>query len=412
MVRAHRRGLRMVEIPGAYVRRGDKTLDRARASGLGPLLRQAPVLPEPPSARPTLEGAPRDRRRPGLPASGSSPSPSFPIGSSSSPSSGPPTCASWAPASGPAACCTTCASSTCIAAAWPASCIGRECFLGDECLLDLAEGIELEDQVTLAERVLVLTHLNVGYADHPLQAAFPAHDSTRALRAGLVRGRGRHHPGRGDGGPRGVRGRGQRGHHRRGPAHPGGGSLPRGRSAPTDGGRRGAGRTGARPGRARGRGRARFPSPGASSWATASSSETFRPTSSPFASSSCRASARASSATGTPSPTKGAPVTLLPPGLSSRPAPALAAHGGGALAGPRPPLSSGGPGRLRARAPTGSGSRRSGRRGPRLRPGRLRPLHRQPLRVRAGPGLGAVSDPLSPARRARGPARHRARPRS
>lgn len=52
--------------------------------------------------------------------------------------------------------------------------IGRECFLGDECLLDLAEGIELQDQVTLAERVLVLTHSNVGYADHPLQGAFPA----------------------------------------------------------------------------------------------------------------------------------------------------------------------------------------------------------------------------------------------
>ena len=52
--------------------------------------------------------------------------------------------------------------------------IGLECFLGDECLLDLAEGIELQDRVTLAERVLVLTHANVGYADHPLQAAFPA----------------------------------------------------------------------------------------------------------------------------------------------------------------------------------------------------------------------------------------------
>jgi acetyltransferase-like isoleucine patch superfamily enzyme len=52
--------------------------------------------------------------------------------------------------------------------------IGRECFLGDECLLDLAEGIELGDQVTLAERVLVLTHNNVGFADHPLQRAFPS----------------------------------------------------------------------------------------------------------------------------------------------------------------------------------------------------------------------------------------------
>jgi acetyltransferase-like isoleucine patch superfamily enzyme len=51
--------------------------------------------------------------------------------------------------------------------------IGDDCFLGDECLLDLAEGIRLERQVTFAERVLVLTHTNVGYADHPLQAHFP-----------------------------------------------------------------------------------------------------------------------------------------------------------------------------------------------------------------------------------------------
>ena len=52
--------------------------------------------------------------------------------------------------------------------------IGEECFVGDECLVDLAEGVRLERQVTLAERVLILTHTNVGYLDHPLQAAFPA----------------------------------------------------------------------------------------------------------------------------------------------------------------------------------------------------------------------------------------------
>lgn len=51
--------------------------------------------------------------------------------------------------------------------------IGRECFLGDECLLDLADEVVLEDQATLAERVVVLTHRNVGYADHPLQPIFP-----------------------------------------------------------------------------------------------------------------------------------------------------------------------------------------------------------------------------------------------
>jgi acetyltransferase-like isoleucine patch superfamily enzyme len=68
--------------------------------------------------------------------------------------------------------------------------IGRECFLGDECLLDLAEGVELEDQVTLAERVLVLTHLNVGYADHPLQAAFPARQAPVRFERGSFVGAG------------------------------------------------------------------------------------------------------------------------------------------------------------------------------------------------------------------------------
>jgi acetyltransferase-like isoleucine patch superfamily enzyme len=52
--------------------------------------------------------------------------------------------------------------------------IGADCFLGDECLFDLAEEIVLERQVTLAERVVILTHMNVGYADHPLQRHFPA----------------------------------------------------------------------------------------------------------------------------------------------------------------------------------------------------------------------------------------------
>jgi maltose O-acetyltransferase len=57
---------------------------------------------------------------------------------------------------------------------FPGLTIGDDAFVGDECLLDLAESITLGDQATLAERVVVLTHLNVGYADHPLQAAFPA----------------------------------------------------------------------------------------------------------------------------------------------------------------------------------------------------------------------------------------------
>jgi maltose O-acetyltransferase len=66
--------------------------------------------------------------------------------------------------------------------------IGAHCFLGDECLLDLAEGIRLEDEVTLAERVVVLTHLNVGYADHPLQTHFPASARPVELRTGTFVG--------------------------------------------------------------------------------------------------------------------------------------------------------------------------------------------------------------------------------
>jgi len=66
--------------------------------------------------------------------------------------------------------------------------VGAECFLGDECLLDLAEGIRLEPQVTLAERVLILTHTNVGYHDHPLQAHFPASTAPVVLERGCFVG--------------------------------------------------------------------------------------------------------------------------------------------------------------------------------------------------------------------------------
>lgn len=66
--------------------------------------------------------------------------------------------------------------------------IGDDCFVGDECLLDLAEGVRLERQVTLAERVLVLTHTNVGYRDHPLQAHFPATAAPVVVEAGSFLG--------------------------------------------------------------------------------------------------------------------------------------------------------------------------------------------------------------------------------
>src|SRR5262249_7875366 len=66
--------------------------------------------------------------------------------------------------------------------------IGDECFLGDECLLDLAEAIRCESQVTLAERVVVLPHTNVGYHDHPLQPHFPATAAAVVFRRGCFVG--------------------------------------------------------------------------------------------------------------------------------------------------------------------------------------------------------------------------------
>jgi len=68
--------------------------------------------------------------------------------------------------------------------------IGEECFVGDECLLDLAEGVRLERQVTLAERVMILTHTNVGYRDHPLQKHFPAHAAAVVVETGAFLGAG------------------------------------------------------------------------------------------------------------------------------------------------------------------------------------------------------------------------------
>jgi acetyltransferase-like isoleucine patch superfamily enzyme len=52
--------------------------------------------------------------------------------------------------------------------------IGAHCFIGDEALIDLAERVIMADHVTLAERVTILTHTNVGYLDHPLQRYFPS----------------------------------------------------------------------------------------------------------------------------------------------------------------------------------------------------------------------------------------------
>jgi len=62
--------------------------------------------------------------------------------------------------------------------------VGDNCFLGNECLVDLAGTVILENDVTLAERVTVLTHRNVGYKNHPLQEEFPPETKGIIIRAG------------------------------------------------------------------------------------------------------------------------------------------------------------------------------------------------------------------------------------
>ena len=51
---------------------------------------------------------------------------------------------------------------------------GHHCFIGNECLLDMADTITLGNYVTLAERVSILTHTSVGFSNHPLHTKIPA----------------------------------------------------------------------------------------------------------------------------------------------------------------------------------------------------------------------------------------------
>ena len=66
--------------------------------------------------------------------------------------------------------------------------LGRQCFIGDEALIDLYNRVILEDSVTIAQRVTILTHMNVGYKDHPLQKYFPRVSLPVFLKKGCVVG--------------------------------------------------------------------------------------------------------------------------------------------------------------------------------------------------------------------------------
>ena len=66
--------------------------------------------------------------------------------------------------------------------------VGNRCFFGEECLFDLADKIIFEDDVTLAVRITVLTHTNVGYKEHPLQKHFPAFNKPVIFKKGCFIG--------------------------------------------------------------------------------------------------------------------------------------------------------------------------------------------------------------------------------
>jgi acetyltransferase-like isoleucine patch superfamily enzyme len=51
--------------------------------------------------------------------------------------------------------------------------IGRDCYVSFDVHVDLAADVRIGDQVSIGPKTIILTHLNVGYADHPLQGRFP-----------------------------------------------------------------------------------------------------------------------------------------------------------------------------------------------------------------------------------------------
>ena len=52
--------------------------------------------------------------------------------------------------------------------------IGSNCFIGDGVVFDLAGTITIEDNVTVSQESLLLTHFNIGYKNHPLQKLYPS----------------------------------------------------------------------------------------------------------------------------------------------------------------------------------------------------------------------------------------------
>lgn len=68
--------------------------------------------------------------------------------------------------------------------------IGNKCFIGDEVTLDARGGFTLEDHVTLSNGCSIVTHINVGFEDHPLQTLYPTKESRVLIKRGAYIGTG------------------------------------------------------------------------------------------------------------------------------------------------------------------------------------------------------------------------------
>lgn len=68
--------------------------------------------------------------------------------------------------------------------------IGKNCFIGNQAMLDVRGGITLEDYVTLSNRATVVSHINVGYGTHPLQQVYPTKEEGVIIRFGAYIGTG------------------------------------------------------------------------------------------------------------------------------------------------------------------------------------------------------------------------------
>lgn len=62
--------------------------------------------------------------------------------------------------------------------------IGDKCFLGDEVLIDVSGKVILEDHVTVAMRACIVSHMNVGFSDHPLRFHYPKQVKQVRIRRG------------------------------------------------------------------------------------------------------------------------------------------------------------------------------------------------------------------------------------